>query len=73
MGRRSHKAHKTIGEAVDEAVRFGWPGACPQCGTAGRLEHIDVGTRRSTSSCPACHTSWTLIEQLDGTAVQAPW
>ena len=68
FGRR----HKTVGEAVDEAVRFGWPGMCPACGAAGRLEHIDVVNRRSTSSCPSCHTSWTMLEQLDGSVAPIP-
>ena len=46
--------------AEPEARYEGLPHACPECGSPGHLDRIDMGRRCQHESCTACGERWTV-------------
>jgi hypothetical protein len=59
----------TVGEAIDlaqdvDARREVWgrPGRCPECGSAGYLDGVDLVNRIQYEKCPSCYHKWSVLE-----------
>lgn len=53
----------TVEDKVDVAdakpgQRWGQPGKCPDCGSAGYLDHIDMVDRIMYQHCTECANKW---------------
>jgi uncharacterized protein (DUF983 family) len=62
--RRSRPADQVIDltelERSPQPVHFGLPSACPECGHAGYLDHIDPFREIMYQHCPACFHKWEI-------------
>jgi hypothetical protein len=60
----------TVLERTPPGVQFGMPSACPECGHAGYLDHIDPFREVMYQHCPSCFHKWD-ISRADVEAASA--
>jgi Zn ribbon nucleic-acid-binding protein len=50
-------------KAAKSRPRWGMPGRCPECSSAGYLDHIDMVDRVMFQHCTECGYKWTTSQE----------
>ena len=56
-----NRKHEVIDLAAMERG-WGFPTPCPECGSPGYLDHIDMAGRVMDQHCPTCSHTWRTTE-----------
>ena len=62
FGRRKRVDERVVDLRDRPRFEFGYPTPCPQCGSNGYLDSIDLNERRMYQHCPACWNKWVTAE-----------
>jgi len=62
MGLFSRKASKPVVVDLRDQAPFGLPTPCPECGSHGYLDGIDVKRGIMFQRCPTCFAKWETSE-----------